>query len=52
LNKLGTTVVIATHNDSLVDRFRHPQLRIVHNSLRMVGAPAAVTPVDAPELGP
>jgi cell division transport system ATP-binding protein len=28
LNKLGTTVVIATHNDSLVARFRHPQLRI------------------------
>jgi cell division transport system ATP-binding protein len=57
LNKLGTTVVIATHNDSLVERFRHPQLRIVHNSLRMVGAPPAVTPpavtpVDAPELGP
>ena len=28
LNRLGTTVVIATHNDSLVSRFHHPQLRI------------------------
>jgi cell division transport system ATP-binding protein len=28
LNKLGTTVVIATHNEALVDRFDHPQIRI------------------------
>ncbi len=28
LNKLGTTVIIATHNDSLVARFRHPVLRL------------------------
>jgi cell division transport system ATP-binding protein len=28
LNKLGTTVVIATHNEALVDRFGHPALKI------------------------
>ena len=28
LNKMGTTVVIATHNDGLVSRFTHRQLRI------------------------
>jgi ABC-type ATPase involved in cell division len=57
LNKLGTTVVIATHNDSLVSRFRHPQLRIVENRLRMGGTASAETPItavegNAPELGP
>jgi cell division transport system ATP-binding protein len=34
LNKLGTTVVIATHNESLVGRFHHRQLRIEDHSLR------------------
>ena len=28
LNKLGTTIVIATHNESLVSRFSHPVLRL------------------------
>jgi cell division transport system ATP-binding protein len=28
LNRLGTTVVIATHNKALVERFRHPILRL------------------------
>jgi cell division transport system ATP-binding protein len=28
LNKLGTTVLIATHNESLVARFSHPVLRL------------------------
>ncbi len=37
LNKLGTTVVVATHNESLVARFRHRQLRIENQSLRLVG---------------
>ena len=34
LNKLGTTVVIATHNESLVAGFHHRQLRIEDHSLR------------------
>ncbi len=28
LNKLGTTIVIATHNEALIDRFNHPQLHL------------------------
>lgn len=28
LNKIGTTVIIATHNEALVSRFKFPQLRI------------------------
>jgi len=34
LNKMGTTVVIATHNDQLVNRFNHRQLRIEHGTVR------------------
>jgi len=34
LNKMGTTVVIATHNDHLVNRFNHRQLRIEHGTVR------------------
>jgi cell division transport system ATP-binding protein len=36
LNKLGTTVVVATHNELLVARFRHCQLRIEDHGLRVV----------------
>ena len=28
LNRIGTTVVIATHNEALVDRFDHPRLHL------------------------
>jgi len=28
LNKIGTTVIIATHNEALISRFKFPQLRI------------------------
>jgi cell division transport system ATP-binding protein len=34
LNKLGTTVVVATHNASLVARMPRPQLRIENGRLR------------------
>ncbi len=36
LNRLGTTVIIATHNQSLVDRFDHPQLRIAEGRVGLV----------------
>ena len=36
LNNLGTTVVVATHNEALVARFRHRQLRIEDHSLRAI----------------
>jgi cell division transport system ATP-binding protein len=34
LRKLGTTVILATHSDDLVDRYRHPILRIADGRLR------------------
>ncbi len=33
LNKLGTTLLIATHNQSLVDRFDHPLLHLANGEL-------------------
>ena len=39
LNRLGTTVVIATHDRDLVARFRHPSLAL-HDGTLMPGAPA------------
>ena len=33
LNRLGTTVVVATHNDSLVERFPNPSLRLEDGGL-------------------
>ncbi len=40
LHKMGTTVVVATHNEALVDRFDHPELRIRDNRLTLY-APAS-----------
>lgn len=37
MNKLGTTILIATHNDGLVTRFRHPRLHIERGHLRIRG---------------
>jgi cell division transport system ATP-binding protein len=39
LNKLGTTVLIATHNESLVARFNHPVLRLKEGSITLERAP-------------
>lgn len=36
LNKLGTTVVIATHNESLVHRFSHAALRIDEATVKII----------------
>jgi len=38
LNKLGTTVVIATHNENLVKRFSHPRLHLEGGELRRVAS--------------
>lgn len=35
LNKLGTTVLIATHNEALVGRFNHPVLRLGDRVVRL-----------------
>ncbi len=37
LHRLGTTVVIATHNAALVERLRHPELRLDGGHLSRVG---------------
>ena len=41
LNKMGTTVLIATHNESLVKRFDHPRLHLEGARLTRVGLSAA-----------
>ena len=33
LNKLGATIVIATHNEALVARFPHPELHLEDGEL-------------------
>ena len=38
LNKMGTTVVIATHNERLVGRFNHRQLRVEAGTVKLVAA--------------
>src|SRR3546814_6272872 len=42
LNKIGTTVVIATHNESLVQRFPHPVTRLRGGEVEI----AAATPAE------
>lgn len=39
LNKMGTTVVIATHNESLVSKFKHPHLHLVNGTVEQKQAP-------------
>ena len=48
LNRLGTTVVIATHNDTLVSRFSHRQLRIEDGSIRVFD-PRPMTAYPSPQ---
>ena len=39
LNRHGTTVVIATHNEDIVRRFKHPQMRLERGMLNQVSPP-------------
>jgi cell division transport system ATP-binding protein len=48
LNKLGTTVVIATHNQALVSRFSHRVLKLVEGTVRLE-SPTANTARDLAE---
>ncbi len=41
LNKIGTTVVIATHNEALVSKFDHPRLELVNGELVHAAAAGA-----------
>ena len=36
LNKLGTTVVVATHNENLIKNFHFPQLHLDHGHLQII----------------
>ena len=36
LNKMGTTVVVATHNEALIRRFAHPVMRLDHGDLDII----------------
>ena len=47
LNKLGTTVVIATHNEALVDRFGHAALKLEGGEVRPYERRAATPPAGA-----
>ncbi len=38
LNKLGTTVVIATHSETMIARFAHPRLHLDSGQLRLLPA--------------
>ncbi|MDE0705050.1 MAG: cell division ATP-binding protein FtsE [Rhodospirillaceae bacterium] len=40
LNRMGTTVVIATHNFGLVDRFRYPRLDLEDGALKLIRTPS------------
>ena len=44
LNKIGTTVVIATHDEGMIERFGRPVLRLEEGELRTESAPAPATP--------
>ena len=47
LRKLGTTVVLSTHSEDLVERYPHPVLRIAEGRLRgPLPAPAAMAAAD------
>jgi cell division transport system ATP-binding protein len=47
LRKLGTTVVLATHSDDLVERYRFPVLRLADGCLRgPLSAPAALAAAE------
>ena len=47
LNKLGTTVVVATHNMELVKTFKFPQLHLNHGKLELIPALSSYTDMAA-----
>jgi cell division transport system ATP-binding protein len=55
LHKLGTTVLIATHNEALIRRFPYPRLHLEQGRLHTLPAPApapAPIPVPPPASAP
>jgi cell division transport system ATP-binding protein len=39
LNKVGTTIIVATHNEGLVERFPHPLMQLGNGSLEILPGP-------------
>ena len=39
LNKLGTTVVVATHSEAILDRFPYPEFRLHQGQVQLHGVP-------------
>ena len=55
LNKMGTTVVIATHSEALIERLNHPVIRLTERAIYLEtprGPAKRATPADAPEDAP
>ena len=50
LNKLGTTIVVATHNESLANRFHHPRLWLEDGRLSVQAGMRAAGSADTPPL--
>jgi cell division transport system ATP-binding protein len=44
MNKLGTTIVVATHNETLATQLGHPRLHLDDGELTVTRAPAAARP--------
>ena len=36
LNRMGTTIVVATHNEALVEQFGHPQLHLNNGTIQII----------------
>jgi cell division transport system ATP-binding protein len=36
LNRMGTTIVIATHNEAMIQRFAHTKLELADGGLKVV----------------
>ncbi|WP_282607438.1 cell division ATP-binding protein FtsE [Pelagibius sp. Alg239-R121] len=48
LNKRGTTIVVATHNEALISRFRYPVIRLVRGEVRLEHAETLIRTSDMP----
>ncbi|TQV83400.1 cell division ATP-binding protein FtsE [Denitrobaculum tricleocarpae] len=48
LNKRGTTIVVATHNEALISRFNYPVIRLVRGEVRLEHAETLIRTSDMP----
>ena len=52
LNKRGTTIVVATHNEALISRFNYPVIRLVRGEVRLEHAETLIRSSDMPSRAP